>query len=78
VSFGCCRTTARFTRLTYFSYSHNVAVHVHMKDSTILEASRAEGYLPPKAPGTSNGASSWLAPTAVSPTRCKGCKDTGC
>ena len=50
VSFGCCRTTARFTRLTYFSYSHNVAVHVHMKDSTILEASRAEGYLPPEGP----------------------------
>ena len=50
MSFGCCRTSARFTRLTYFSYSHNVAVHVHMKDSTILEASRAEGYLPPEGP----------------------------
>jgi hypothetical protein len=50
VSFGCCRTTARFTRLTYFSYSHNVAAHVHMKDSTILEASRAEGVSTPRRP----------------------------
>ena len=50
VSFGCCRTTARFTRLTYFSYSHNVAVDVRLKDSNVLDASRAEGYLPPEGP----------------------------
>lgn len=50
VSFGCCRTTSRFTRLTYFSYSHNVAVDVRLKDSTVLEASRAEAYLPPEGP----------------------------
>ncbi|MCI1277731.1 MAG: hypothetical protein LKG23_01985 [Nitrospira sp.] len=50
VSFGCCRTTARFTRLTYFSYSHNVAVDVRMNDSTVMETSRREGYLPPEGP----------------------------
>lgn len=49
-SFGCCRTSARFTRLTYFSYTHNVAVDVRLKDSTLLEASRVEGYLPPEGP----------------------------
>ena len=32
VSFGCCQISSRFTRLTYFSYSHNVAVDVRMKD----------------------------------------------
>lgn len=50
VSFGCCRTAGRFTRLSYFSYSHNSAVDVRMKDATVLEASRAEGYLPPEGP----------------------------
>lgn len=50
VSFGCCRTTARFTRLTYFSYSHNAAVDVRLKDSTVLDASLTEGYLPPEGP----------------------------
>lgn len=50
VSFGCCRASARFARLTYFSYSHNVAVDVHMKDGSVLQAARAEGYLPPEGP----------------------------
>lgn len=50
VSFGCCQTTARFTRLTYFSYSNNVAVEVQLKDTTVLQASRTEGYLPPEGP----------------------------
>ena len=48
VSFGCCRNQARFTRLTYFSYSHNVAIDVRMKDTTVFQASRNEGYLPPE------------------------------
>ena len=48
VSFGCCRNQARFSRLTYFSYSNNVAIDVRMKDSTVLQASRNEGYLPPE------------------------------
>ncbi len=50
VSFGCCRTTAQFTRLTYFSYTNNVAVEVRLKDSTVLQAARTEGYLPPEGP----------------------------
>lgn len=50
ITFGCCRQQARFTRLTYFSYSHNVAVEVHLKDAAVLEASRAEGYQPPEGP----------------------------
>lgn len=50
VSFGCCRNNARFTRLTYFSYSNNVAIEVDMKDATVLEVARAEGYLPPEGP----------------------------
>lgn len=50
VSFGCCQISSRFTRLTYFSYSHNVAVDVRMKDGGVLEASRSEGYLPPEGP----------------------------
>lgn len=49
-SFGCCRTQARFTKLTYFSYSHNVAVDVRMKDGTVMQAARVEGYLPPEGP----------------------------
>lgn len=50
MTFGCCRQPARFTRLTYFSYSHNVAVEVSLKDGTVLQASRTEGYLPPEGP----------------------------
>lgn len=50
VSFGCCRASARFARLTYFSYSQNVAVDVRMKDGSVLEAVRVEGYLPPEGP----------------------------
>lgn len=49
-SFGCCRTSARFSKLTYFSYSHNVAIDVRLKDGSVLEVSRAEGYLPPEGP----------------------------
>ncbi|WHZ17607.1 MAG: hypothetical protein OJF52_004459 [Nitrospira sp.] len=50
VSFGCCRTQARFTKLTYFSYSNNVAVDVRMKDGAVMQASRIDGYLPPEGP----------------------------
>ncbi len=50
VSYGCCRNEARFTRLTYFSYSNNVAIFVRMKDRSVLQASRQEGYLPPEGP----------------------------
>ncbi|HQR14254.1 MAG TPA: hypothetical protein PKW52_04295 [Nitrospira sp.] len=50
MTLGCCRQQARFTRLTYFSYSHNVAVEVNLKDGTVLQASRTEGYLPPEGP----------------------------
>ncbi|MCS6326031.1 MAG: hypothetical protein H8K06_02920 [Nitrospira sp.] len=50
VSFGCCRASARFARLMYFSYSHNVAVDVRMKDGSVLQAARAEEYLPPEGP----------------------------
>ena len=50
LSFGCCRNAARFTRLTYFSYSNNVAVEVRLKDATVLQAVRIEGYLPPEGP----------------------------
>ncbi len=50
MTFGCCRLQARFTRLTYFSYSHNVAVEVTLKDGTELQASRTERYLPPEGP----------------------------
>lgn len=50
VSFGCCRDNARFTRLTYFSYSNNVAIEVQMKDGAVLQAARSEGYLPPESP----------------------------
>jgi hypothetical protein len=48
VSFGCCRDQARLTKLTYFSYSRNVAIDVRMKDATVLQASRQNGYLPPE------------------------------
>jgi hypothetical protein len=48
VSFGCCRDQARLSRLTYFSYSHNVAIDVRMKDMAVLQGSRMEGYLPPE------------------------------
>ena len=50
VSFGCCREQARLTKLTYFSYSQNVAIEVRMKDATVLQASREDGYLPPEGP----------------------------
>lgn len=50
MTFGCCREQARFTRLTYFSYSHNVAVEVHLKDGILLQAARTEDYLPPEGP----------------------------
>ena len=50
IAFGCCRNQARFDRLTYFSYSNNVAIDVRMKDMTVLEASRHEGYLPAEGP----------------------------
>ena len=50
VSFGCCRDQARLTKLTYFSYSNNVAVDVRMKDQSVLQVSRMEGYLPPEGP----------------------------
>lgn len=50
VSFGCCRDQARLTKLTYFSYSHNVAIDVRMKDTMVFQASRNEGYLPPEGP----------------------------
>lgn len=50
VSFGCCRTTIRFVRLVYYSYSNNVAVEVHMKEASVLSAARLEGYLPPEGP----------------------------
>ena len=50
VSFGCCRNQARLSRLTYFSYSNNVAIDVRMKDATVVQASRNEGYLPPEGP----------------------------
>ena len=52
VSFGCCQINSRFTRLTYFSYSHNVAVDVRMKDGGVLEASRsgrARANRPPRS-----------------------------
>ncbi len=50
ISFGCCRNDARFTRLTYFSYSNNVAVEVRLKDGIVLQTSRVDGYLPPEGP----------------------------
>jgi hypothetical protein len=50
VSFGCCRDQARLTKLTYFSYSQNVAIDVRMKDATVLQVSRQDGYLPPEGP----------------------------
>ena len=50
VSFGCCRDQARLSKLTYFSYSQNVAIDVRLKDTTVLQASRQDGYLPPEGP----------------------------
>ena len=50
ISFGCCRDQARLTRLTYFSYSQNVAVDVRMKDGMVFQVSRLDGYLPPEGP----------------------------
>lgn len=50
VAFGCCRSQTRLARLTYFSYSHNVAIDVHMKDTAVLQVSRNEGYLPAEGP----------------------------
>lgn len=48
LSFGCCRHTTHLTRLVYYSYSQNVAVDVHMKDTNVLSVSRLEGYQPPE------------------------------
>lgn len=44
-SFGCCRHTSQ-TRLVYYSYSQNVAVEVHMKETNVFSVSRLEGYQP--------------------------------
>jgi hypothetical protein len=48
LSFGCCRHTTNLTRLVYYSYSQNVAVEVHMKETNVLSVSRLEGYQPPE------------------------------
>lgn len=48
VSFGCCREVSRMTKLVYYSYGHNVAVEVRMKDTNVLSVSRVEGYQPPE------------------------------
>ncbi|MDF0673025.1 MAG: hypothetical protein P0120_01605 [Nitrospira sp.] len=48
LSFGCCRHTTSQTRLVYYSYSQNVAVEVHMKETNVLSVSRLEGYQPPE------------------------------
>jgi len=50
VSFGCCRDEARIARLTYFSYSRNVAVEVRLKEQRVIDAARRDGYLPPEGP----------------------------
>ena len=50
IAFGCCRNQSRLARLTYFSYGHNVAIDVRMKDTAVLEVSRNEGYLPAEGP----------------------------
>ena len=50
MSFGCCRNTARLTRLLYYSYSNNVAVEARMKDTKVFSTARLEGYLPPEGP----------------------------
>ena len=50
VSFGCCRDQVRLARLTYFSYSWNVAIDVRMKDAAVLQVARQNGYLPPEGP----------------------------
>jgi hypothetical protein len=50
VSFGCCRQTIHLVRLVYYSYSHNVAVEVRMKETSVLSAARLEGNLPPEGP----------------------------
>ena len=50
ISFGCCQNEARFTKLTYFSYSNNVAIEVRLKDAAVLQADRIDGYLPPEGP----------------------------
>lgn len=47
-SFGCCRDEARVARLTYFSYSQNVAVDVRLKEQRVIDAARRDGYLPPE------------------------------
>jgi hypothetical protein len=47
-SFGCCSTTVYHARLLYFSYAHNVAVEVQMKDTAVIAFSRREGYIPPE------------------------------
>jgi len=50
VSFGCCRNQAQFAKLTYYSYSNNVAVDVRLKDMTVMSASRNVEYMPPEGP----------------------------
>ncbi len=50
ISFGCCRDAAGLTRLVYYSYSQNIAVEVHMKETNVLSVSRLEGYQPPEGP----------------------------
>ena len=47
-SFGCCAATFHQARLLYFSYAHNVAVEVQMKETTVIAVSRREGYIPPE------------------------------
>jgi hypothetical protein len=47
-SFGCCSAAFHQARLLYFSYSNNVALEVHMKDTTVIAVSRREGYIPPE------------------------------
>ena len=70
VAFGCCRNQARLARITYFSYSHNVAIDVRMKDTAVLEASRYEGYLPPRDRKMCNEGSNWLVPMPAWRGRC--------
>jgi hypothetical protein len=50
VSFGCCRNQAQFAKLTYYSYSNNVAVEVRLKGMMVMSASHIAGYLPPEGP----------------------------
>ena len=47
-SFGCCSASIHQARLLYFSYTHNVAVEVLLKEMTVIAVSRREGYIPPE------------------------------